>query len=634
MNGSTRWTRFWFTPTDPTTLGFMRIVTGLLILYVHAVYTLDFQAYFGKHGWYALSEVNRERRESPLVLSPMFGPEAWSDYTPNAHVPIYPHRLDAVMTFIRALSPNLDERKAQLAFLIRLQNESLKRADQLPGRPPMEKNPRTGLSSLDPTAKYLVDRTRIPVDGILFLGTVYTAPKERAVQLDAFVNPALRSPRDRVPPAFFEAMPVDGPDGRATVRKEIEALLAVMPADSTQRKYVLDHLLEMTPPNRHALLEFLLDLPADEAERTRQINYLEKWNSEERKALRRGNFTFSIWFHISDPTDMAIAHGAILVVMALFTLGLFTRVTAVLTWLAAVSYIHRTQQVLFGMDTMMNILLLYLMIGNCGAALSLDRLLARRRAARASLGRTGGLDDATKAYLAAPPKSVAAGFALRLTQVHFCIIYMAAGMSKLKGGSWWNTNAFWDTMANPEFTLIHFQWYEDWLRFMVQQRFVYSCMAGFMVVFTFVLELGLPLLIWTRLRPVYIVLGALFHFGISLSMGLNMFGLLMMTLLISFMPGCAIRSQLRGGPDSPRGTVEFDPKKEEHLRAASNAAAADVDSQLAFSPGEGKSYAVSVAGKEAGDASAALFGSLTLLRFVRWLRIVPGVRGLFVPKGV
>ena len=51
--------------------------------------------------------------------------------------------------------------------------------------------------------------------------------------------------------------------------------------------------------------EFLLDLPADDAERTRQINFLEKWNSEERKAYRLGNFTFSLWFHISDPGEMA-----------------------------------------------------------------------------------------------------------------------------------------------------------------------------------------------------------------------------------------------------------------------------------------------------------------------------------------
>ena len=29
---------------------------------------------------------------------------------------------------------------------------------------------------------------------------------------------------------------------------------------------------------------------------------------------------------------------------------------------------------------------------------------------------------------------MSAGFALRLIQVHFCFIYMAAGLSKLKGG--------------------------------------------------------------------------------------------------------------------------------------------------------------------------------------------------------
>lgn len=623
--GSNRWSRFWFTPTDPTTLGFMRIMTGLIILYVHAVYIVDLQAYFGKYGWYSLSEVNRERLEAPGVISPMFGKDAWVDYLPNAHVPLFPHRQDAVMKFIRNLSGDPAERKTQLAYLVRLLNYELEKAN-----PPMTMNPNTGLYQLNPMSVVPRDRMRGPIEGLDYLGSLYTAPKERAVQLDAYVNPALRSPRDRIPPAFLEELPAKE---REVVRAELEALMAVLPADSTQRKYVIEHLMESSSPNRHAFVQFLLELPADDAERERQINYLEKWNSEERKAFRKGNFTFSLWFHISDPTEMAIAHGAILFVMLLFTLGLFTRVTSVLTWLAAVSYIHRTQQVLFGMDTMMNILLLYLMIGNSGAALSLDRLLARRRAARLSLARTGRIDEATQAFLAAPPKSIAAGFALRLTQVHFCIIYMAAGMSKLKGSTWWNTNAFWDTMANPEFTMIHFRWYEDWLRFMVQERFVYACMAGFMVVFTFVLELGLPFLVWTRLRPIFVVLGCLFHFGISLSMGLNMFGLLMMTLLLSYLPGCAISSQLRGGPNLPRGTIDYDPKREEHLRTVANLAAVDIDGQLEFQPGEGKAFTVTINGANGSDPSTAIFNSLTLLRWIRWLRFLPGLRGLLSPKG-
>ena len=37
--------------------------------------------------------------------------------------------------------------------------------------------------------------------------------------------------------------------------------------------------------------------------------------------------------------------------------------------------------------------------------------------------------------------SVAANVALRLFQVHFCIIYINSGMSKLQGAAWWNGEA-------------------------------------------------------------------------------------------------------------------------------------------------------------------------------------------------
>lgn len=629
MTPRNAWSRFWFTPTDPTTLGFMRIMTGLVVLYVHAVYCLDLQAYFGKHGWYSLDEVNNERRESPVLVTPMFGPDSWLDYRPRASVPVYPHRLDAVMKFIRNTAEDPAVRKEQLAFLIRLQNEVLKGSNPKPNL-----NPATGLYEMNLGAQLPRESLRLPNDSLEYLNYLYTAKAIRDAQLDAYVNPALRSPKDRVPPAFLDDRPETGPDSRAVVRQEMERFLAVLPVESTQRKYVIDHLTDIVFQYRQRFLEFLLDLPADPVERNRRIDYLERWNTDEASTFRRGNSTFSLWFHVTDPTEMAIAHGLILFVMFLFTIGLFTRVTSVLTWLAALGYIQRTQQVLFGMDTMMNILLAYLMIGSSGAALSVDRLIARYRASRASIRRTGGIDDATRAFLAAPPKSVAAGLALRLTQFHFCIIYMAAGMSKLKGGSWWNTNAFWDTMCNPEFTLLHFQWYEDWLRTMVQHRFVYACMAGFMVVFTFVMELGLPLLIWGRLRPYFVVGSALFHFGISLSMGLNMFGLFMMTLVLSFVPGAAIRGQLRGGPTLPRGRLDFDPKNESHQKAAAAAVTADTDGQLDLAPGDGKAFTVTINGQESTGPAVpgALFGSLTLLKWGRLLRLVPGVKGLFEAK--
>src|SRR3954451_21159562 len=60
-----RWKDFWFSPGDPTALGFMRVVTGLLVLYTHLTYSLDLQAFFGKFGWYGSGYIERERKEFP-----------------------------------------------------------------------------------------------------------------------------------------------------------------------------------------------------------------------------------------------------------------------------------------------------------------------------------------------------------------------------------------------------------------------------------------------------------------------------------------------------------------------------------------------------------------------------------------
>jgi hypothetical protein len=144
---------------------------------------------------------------------------------------------------------------------------------------------------------------------------------------------------------------------------------------------------------------------------------------------------------------MAVAHTIILVIMLLFTLGFCTRITSVLTWLAALSYIQRAQTTLFGMDTMMNISMIYLMIGPSGATFSLDRWLAKRRARRVLSGEIKGDFAAAQAVLQGPAPSVAATFATRLLQIHFCFIYFASGASKLKGGTWWGGTAIWYTIA-------------------------------------------------------------------------------------------------------------------------------------------------------------------------------------------
>lgn len=376
---------------------------------------------------------------------------------------------------------------------------------------------------------------------------------------------------------------------------DLDAFYSTLPVDLRERAVVLKYVENLGTILRDNLLEFLRDTTSERVpafERERRIKYVERWGYEERYLQRAGVPIFSFWFHVTEPGEMIAVHVGVLIVLLMFTLGLFTRITSVLTWLATVSYLHRDPQILFGQDTMMNILLIYLMVANSGAALSLDRVIARYRATRASFARCGGIDATCAAFLAAPPPSVSSGFAQRLLQVHFCFIYMAAGLSKLKGASWWSADAMWMTLVNPEFTMIHFDWYENLIRGVFSSRPLYSVIATVGVVFTIFMEVGLPFLVWTRLRPYMVIGGFLLHFGVGVFMGLLVFSLYMMTMLLSYLPGSAFRDGLFGNgvetpkpgqkpkPPPEKKTVPLNPADPKSAHAAAWAVAWDTSDRV------------------------------------------------------
>src|SRR5262249_18410066 len=194
-----------------------------------------------------------------------------------------------------------------------------------------------------------------------------------------------------------------------------------------------------------------------------------------------------------------------------FTIGFCTRVTSVLTWMGALNYIHRMPATLFGEDAMMIILLTYLMIGPSGAALSVDRWLQRR-----------GADPGGGPLVPQP----SANFAIRLLQVHFCIIYGASGLSKLQGSAWWNGTALWSTIANYSFAPMDVGLYKEFLLFISRHRWLWEILLSGGAIFTLVLEIGFPPLVWSRpLRWVMVSGAVLLHVGIGLSMGLVTFSL-------------------------------------------------------------------------------------------------------------
>jgi hypothetical protein len=295
--------------------------------------------------------------------------------------------------------------------------------------------------------------------------------------------------------------------------------------------------------------------------------YKRKWsNADPRQTVARGYAIWSVWFHVTDPDTMVAVHIGILVILALFTLGVGTRLTSVLAWLGVISYTQRAPTTLFGQDTMMNILMVYLMIGPSGAALSVDRLIARFWASWHGLrSRRPALPVLT------PVPSVSANLAIRLLQVHVCIVYLAAGLSKLKGNAWWQGTAIWGTLANYEFSPMHWPYFLSFLRFLAEHRFLWEVLMTGGVIFTLFMEIGFPFLIWVR-RMRWVMLGsaAMLHTGIAVFMGLNTFSLFMLTLVMVFIPLEAISWLFQVmGRGAPPLRLTFNPRVRGQVRAAS-----------------------------------------------------------------
>jgi hypothetical protein len=244
--------------------------------------------------------------------------------------------------------------------------------------------------------------------------------------------------------------------------------------------------------------------------------------------IGKGQFIWSLYYHVEDPVWIWVIHIGIMLTTLLFTVGFATRLTSVLTWMGYIMYIDRAATSLFGMDTMVNLGLLYLMVGPCGADLSVDRWLQVRR-----LRRQFG-----PGYVPPPPEpSVSATFATRLVQINFCMIYLMSGFSKLLGATWWNGTAPTLVLLNYSFAPFDVGLYSKIIGFLVKHRWLWELLMTLGVVFTIFVEVGLPYLIWFRKwRWFMVCCSALLHTQIGLLMGLVTFSLMMLVLLLSFIP--------------------------------------------------------------------------------------------------
>jgi hypothetical protein len=121
-------------------------------------------------------------------------------------------------------------------------------------------------------------------------------------------------------------------------------------------------------------------------------------------------------------------------VLVLFTLGVATRITSVLTWVVVASFLANPATS-FDADYLLNVIAFYLMIGYLLLGQWSGHLSPRQRL--------------FGAWRSTRP-SRAAGLTLRLLQVHFAIVMVVSGLHKLQFGDWWAGVAYWYPL-NPPF---------------------------------------------------------------------------------------------------------------------------------------------------------------------------------------
>ncbi len=145
---------------------------------------------------------------------------------------------------------------------------------------------------------------------------------------------------------------------------------------------------------------------------------------------------WSVLFQVgSNPLALTAVYWGSIAVLVLFTLGIWTRLTSVLTWVIVASF-TTGPAISYDGDVLLVILSLYLMVGYL--------LLHQRTPGQSLAARLLGSSDTLFLGLRSRPRpSIAANLALRLLQVHLAIVVVTSGLHKLQMGEWWAGVALW-----------------------------------------------------------------------------------------------------------------------------------------------------------------------------------------------
>ena len=192
------------------------------------------------------------------------------------------------------------------------------------------------------------------------------------------------------------------------------------------------------------------------------------------------------------------------------TLGLWSRLAAVVVFVGVVSLQHRNPLVLNSGDLVLRNLAFYCVLLPSGAALSLDRWRAARRS---------GAD-----FWTFPDR---APWALRLVQIQVSLGYLAAVGNKVATEPWRD-----GTAVSYALRMVDFQ------RLPVPAGLTAAVLVTEVLTYgTVAAELALAVLVWNRAaRPYVLALGVALHVGIDYAIVVGFFGVAMLVAYLAFVP--------------------------------------------------------------------------------------------------
>ena len=236
----------------------------------------------------------------------------------------------------------------------------------------------------------------------------------------------------------------------------------------------------------------------------------------------KGTLPFEPWRLnlLSWTTDSRIAFAFWIVTLLAcitMTLGLWSRISAIVLAICVISIHHRNAMILHGGDTLQRLAVMYMALAPCGKACSLDRLIGLYR---------GKI---------APGRVLVSMWPQRLITFNLALVYFTTVWHKWGGDAWRNGTATWYTARLNEFKRF---WVPE---FFNQMPFVKLTTWG-----TLATELAMATLVFYKpFRKWVLLAGLLMHGYIEYSMNIPMFSFSICALYITFYEGDEVSAWAR-----------------------------------------------------------------------------------------